>query len=195
MKTILNLFLICTMGVCIISCGKEDSVQYGDGIDSDQQLIELNYVNQAWGNWFSSHFILTDGNHFYYQEQTNANNAVPEDWNLADTDGFISIDKLSDNILKADSLVQNIDVSLLADLADLSDALEEDVSEPAHICDDAGVTTVYVYTWDSSKSKFKRKLVRQCGDVAMNNNHNVAQEILDLMSTFPLAFEFFCCKD
>jgi len=193
MKAVMYFLAICTMSVCTISCSDDDPVQMADGINSDEQLIEINYINQAWGNWFTSHFILSNGNHFYFQDNSDTTNPIPEDWNLTDDDGLISINKLSDNILKADSLVQLIDVGLLEDLEDLSFSLKEDNSDPEYLCDDAGVVTVYVYVWDSDKEKFKRKLVKQCGDWAMNNNHKDARKILDLMSTLPIATNFGCC--
>ncbi len=150
------------------------------GCKKDNQLAVLNqeivfqseYINYAWVYVHEGFVIDSSGNIRTYK--------LPKIWHFADTNGYISAADMLENIqqlnppsskVNKDTLLQNYNKLILAASGVLT--------EPKVEMFDAGGTVTSGFIYDSKLKKYKQILIRQTGDVYIENQSPYAKEIYD----------------
>ena len=189
----ISYWLVLAIGILLFgACKDKEEVKPIPESSVNQILFELNYTNYAWGFVFDNSFITTEGKVLNHSKGGMAA-SNPIDWNFPDDDGFISQTDLEENFAKADSLILEFDGSLLEGIPELIEILEEDLTDPAWMCADFGEYTIWAYRWDSGMEKYQRKLVKQCGDAAIDNQSDIAIQLLEKLEDLPIQLVQGCC--
>jgi hypothetical protein len=160
-----------TFLILLAGCNKDD-----DTIPAVGQVIlfQKEYINYAWGYQQNGWVIDSSGNVRSYQ--------LPEIWHFADSLGMISSQDMNDNIQQAGSILFKIDKdTLLHYFAKLEDAANGKLSEPRQEMFDAGITQFSGYLYQPNSKKYKQVIIRQIGDVYIENKSSEANDIYNWM--------------
>jgi hypothetical protein len=155
----------------LTGCNKED-----DSLPEAKQtiLFQREYINYAWGYRQDGWIIDSSGNFRTFQ--------MPKVWNFVDSLGLISSDDMNENIQQTDSILFKIEKdTILKYFSKLKKASEGKMSEPHQEMFDAGVTYFSGYIYEPCSKKFKQVLLRQTGDIFIENKSKEADEIFNWM--------------
>ena len=175
MRTIITnlLFLILFAG-----CEK---VTY-DIYDPDQLvLFQREHINYAWGYQHYGFFVDTSGIVRSY--------GLPESWNFADDNGYITKAELHENFSKAiqeDCSVEKCEI--LKNYSLLLAAQSGNLTDPENVAADAGTTSYFGYVYEPSGNRYKQILIRQNGDFEVRNTSREAQKIYEWLKQVCLIY-------
>jgi len=169
MKTkLLSLFFI------LILMGCEKRNEYIP--DPNQKIFfQLEYANYAWG--FQHHGWMIDN--------TGAVRAfnLPKAWTYIDSQGFISSIDMDKNIEQLDKEFTIIDnESLTKYVAKIYAASEGKITDPQSQMFDAGSSVFSAFIYNSKLGKYKQVMIKQTGDVFIDNESIEANEIYNWMT-------------
>ena len=172
-----NVFIYISFIVLFTGCEKT----IYDLTDLNQVVIfQTEYINHAWGFQHSGVFIDTLGNARSY--------SLPNSWNLPDEDSYISKSDLQENYSKAVDIQCFVEEDeIIYYFNKLYQAQFGSLTDPKHVAADAGSTSYFGYLYNSKKDMYKQVLLRQNGDVLIENKSSGAKQIYDWLRNL--------CKD
>jgi hypothetical protein len=169
MKTkLLSLLFI----LILVACEKRN-----DYIPDPNQKIffQLEYVNYAWGFQHSGWMIDNTGAVRGFN--------LPKAWTYIDSQGFISSIDMDKNIEQLDTAFTNIDnESLTKYVAKIYDASKGKITDPKSQMADAGGAVFSAFIYDSKLGMYKQVMLKQTGDVFIDNESIEANDIYSWMT-------------
>jgi hypothetical protein len=137
-------------------------------------LFQAEYVNYAWIYQHNGWLIDSSG----YVRSYN----LPKDSVFVDSSGYISSINMSKNIQRLDSVIGKINKdTLLKYFIKLQYAEKGVITKPITESYDGGVTKFSGYIYDSNSKEYKQVLIKQIGDVFIDNKSIEANEIYNWM--------------
>lgn len=151
----------------LTGCEKE----FYDLSDIRQEILfKSEFMNAAWGYHHNGILITKEGEIYGFN--------LPEGWNLPDEKGVISSSLLMENLVKADTLLGKVEPGdLINYLNKLYDVDPDNLSDPETQMYDAGVRTFSGYIYDEKTDKYREVLLRQTGDLYIENMSREAAKI------------------
>ena len=171
-----SLLLLAVAVLCLAMAGcKKDTFPYGQEV-----LFHRYYINFAWGYSHSGFFIDKDGNIKTYYQTIPYYEGV---WNFPDNEGFISEDKMNENLEKTELSDKKIDWDALYQYASkISSVKYDDYTEMQTGCD-GGAMVNSCYLFDKKTKTYREIILSQNGDWTSINNNSVAKEIDSWLKT------------
>lgn len=174
----LSLILV-SLTIILSNCSK---VKIDDPVIAINQLVifQFEYMNAAWGYQHFGYMVDSSGNVYTYK--------LPDKWVFCDSTGTISETNMLSNLNETDSISYKIDKQELhAKLSLIGPALKGSLSAPRHEMCDAGIASYCVYTYDTARKTYKRFLLKQWGDIMIDNNSPAADSICTWMNNIEIA--------
>jgi len=159
----LGLFMLVPLG----ACGNPPT----ESVDDIEQtyLFEVEHVNFAWGLTWRGLVIDRDGN-------INAYDHGHEVWDLAAND-FYTEAELEDKYEHGARYVARIDEATVVQQYNKLLGIAEQLSAPQYPCADAGAFTYRAFVYESTTRRYRPILLRQEGDVALENTAGEAEAL------------------
>ena len=133
-------------------------------------VFEFERINNAWDEKHFGWLIDSLGNIHCY--------SLPDHWIECDSLGSISASDLETNLIKTDSICYVIDKSeLKSKFSLMENASKGVISDPKFEMIDAGSFSFYGFVFDSERQMYKRVLLKQFGDLLIENNTVEAKEL------------------
>jgi hypothetical protein len=166
MRKCLALFI----GVLLItSCEKLQNV-------NQQILFQIEYSNAAWGIQHNVWLIDSSGVITTYN--------LPAKWNTPDTDGYISLSMMNENISQSGEKKCTITKADLRREFNLIDEAKNGIlTKPETRMFDGGISIYSGYIYDSKREMYQQIIIRQVGDVYIENKSSAANEIYNWLRT------------
>jgi hypothetical protein len=137
-------------------------------------LFQSEYINFAWVYVHSGILIDSSGNVRGYK--------LPKIWHFPDTAGYISLSDMNENIGQLDTSSFKIKKdTLLKYFNKLKNVAMSQMTKPVQVMADAGVHRYSGFLYDSKTKKYNEVLIRQSGDVYIENKSQDAKEIYNWM--------------
>jgi len=147
------------LSICISSCTKDLPIVNQSFING---YFEYSYVNSACGYHKSGWIIDKSGNVKAYSN--------PPEWNLPDSSGYMSQNKMNENLSLCNLTFANVAIDTLSYYHSISRLiLSNKFSEKAPNGYDAGSRSLYFYSYGRFSGKYKAILLSQDGDWATYN--------------------------
>ncbi|MCJ7449769.1 MAG: hypothetical protein MUO72_19000 [Bacteroidales bacterium] len=145
--------------------------------DINQQILfQVEYMNAAWGPQHHVRLVDSSGIVTSYD--------LPVIWNHPNSNGYISLFKMNENIVQTGEIDCTINKNILKKYFNKLDEAEKgDISDPEHRMYDAGITIYSGFLYDSHKEMYKQVFIRQVGDMYIENESNDANDIYNWMIT------------
>jgi hypothetical protein len=144
-------------------------------------LFEIEHVNHAWGLFWAGLVIDREGNIYAYDHGH-------EVWVLADTDSYTEAE-LEDKYEHGSRYVGRIDESTIVHQFNRIARVSERVSEPQYPCADAGGLTYRAFRYKPATGHYRPLLLRQEGDVVMENTSDAGEELADWLRSLVSALD------
>ena len=158
--------LLISLLFSILSCKKE----YNLPLLNQEVLFQIEYTNRAWGYQHRGLMIDSTGMVWNYN--------LPKDWKFVDPDGFISYEDMKANFSKLEMTSMTINNNTLRKYSSkLTRAAYGELSEPKTEMFDAGSTSYSGFIYNPETKKYKEVLIKQMGDVYIENKSAEAREI------------------
>ncbi len=167
----MNRYLLFTLFILsLFSCTKKyESLPHG--------YYTMEFHNFAWGEQHDGWMIDKDGNIMSFN--------LPEEWNYADSLGYISEEHLQENLARCtEKLGKTTKRRLYLNNKLIAAAAEGTLSERKNIGADMGATTYLCYQYDKEKNLYKRVVLDTEGDWSYYNQSQEAKEITRWMKQF-----------
>lgn len=133
-------------------------------------LFQSEYINFAWVYDHRGILIDSSGRVRSYK--------LPKIWHFPDTSGYVSLSDMDDNIGQLDTSAFKIKKDTLLKYFDkLKGAALGKITDPVQAMFDAGAHRYSGFIYDSKTKKYKEVLIRQSGDVYIENKSQEAKEI------------------
>ncbi|MBE0649492.1 MAG: hypothetical protein IH595_01505 [Bacteroidales bacterium] len=157
--------LIVVIVFSLTNCEKANIQRPGQKV-----YFQYNYINFAWGFQHSGWLIDSSGNVYCYNK--------PEGWNYSDSTGIITHAQMDSNLSATSSVCYKIDKNVLKEkIKLLYVASKGKISEPSQEAYDAGAWEYSGYIYDSEKKIYKKVLLKQAGDIGINNSSPAAVQL------------------
>jgi hypothetical protein len=148
------------------------------GRDNDENLpvdqlilFQIEHVDWAWTRTLEGIYIDRAGNVFIYHQFLEFPEAGQEAFTEEELLGKYSFNK---------ELVDTIDPATVLEKAGyIADASRGSLSEPEHLCHDAGTTTYTAFTYDEATGLYREVLLRQHGDWFRENKSQSAKALYE----------------
>lgn len=154
------------------------SVSCSDDVEiaNEQEVyFEIHYVNQAWGNQFKGILISKDGQVRTYDKPGNWNDIeLKSKLSKAEMDANVSQTTVSSTQIAAADLDKYVDAS--------RKITGDDFTKPVNGGADLGITRFYAYTYDANTKTYSAILLRQIGNVIIQNQDANAKEVADWLT-------------
>lgn len=148
---------------------------------NQEVVFKLEYINAAWSYQHQGIMINSNGKIWQYR--------LPKDWNFVDKEGFISSNNLIENLAKCEMTTITIHKDTLNKYyTKMLKAASGTISEPRMEMADAGSTTYSGYIYSSRTNKYKEVLMRQIGDIYIENQTSEAKEIYNWLNRVNLEY-------
>lgn len=170
----LKIWIMLFIPFLFISCEEEIDTQ---NIEKKQLIyFQRDYRNYAWGYAHNGWFVDSAGNVISYY--------LPESWTEIDTLGNISDSAQLANLNISDTICYHItETELLENIGLISDAFSGTFTEPEHEMCDAGISRYYAYKYNSATKTYSSVLIKQTGDLQIDNTSEAAGQIYDWLKT------------
>lgn len=160
--------LICTTFImlALLSCS--------DNLFTPHQKLyfEVHYINYAWGYQNTGFLIDSSG---YVRRFDLSHNVY---WNYVDSLGFISDNKMDENIALCDTIITQIKADTLQYyVTKINDAGKGNISNPENYMYDAGEIEYVAYIFNAKTYNYRKILLFTWGDIEQTNNAPAANEI------------------
>lgn len=134
----------------------------------------LEQTNYAWGYHKSGWMIDMQGNIMSFN--------LPSKWNYTDTSGFITENKLIENISNCENKIGEISKNELYRFSFLiNKAIEGNMTEKINVGNDAGQYQYSCYKFDANSGLYKKVILSVEGDFRYHNENFEAIEISEWM--------------
>ena len=154
-------------------------------VEPDQVLLEIEYVNYAWGQVFFGYVIDGDGEVFKYDRK-----GAP--WRPASKSSYTAAE-LADKFSLNRQLVTDRNDGEAREAASRIHSLASVLSQPKSQCADAGVLTYRAYKYDPVVARYTPVLLRAEGDHAQVNTSAEAQQLIAYIRSLDLIDELLGC--
>ncbi len=170
---LLNTLIISSFLLFITSCNDDDK-----NISEGQQVyFQYNYVNYAWERYLDG-FII---------DETGAVRTFKEDplkWNFPSEEGYISAEKMTENINKTKASSVQMPKETLNNYIQKAYFIDNDnYTKETSVGADIGLYIYACYKFDPKKNQYKFILLDQKGDSERTNKDPNAISILEWMKT------------
>ena len=164
-----HIILLLPLFVLLTACEKE----FYNISDIDQDvLLKIEYNNMAWGIQHRISLIEKTGSVRIYN--------LPESWNYPDTDGYITLSELNENLDRESEPACTLDTDdILKYFNKLYKVDPEDLTKPLNTANDAGITRFSGYILDNKSNKYREVLLWQTGDYTIENRSREAKQIFE----------------
>ena len=170
-----NLVYILILLFTISACNKEKKTT---NHTTKAIVLEVEYINFAWGFQHTSSLIDTNGVIHSYNN-TNYDN---KSWVFPDSLGYISETDLQHNYNLTNLASETINLDTIKQAVTLISGVEtNNLSIKTNVGADMGETNYYAYIFDETANKYKKLFLAKCGDTYQLNNNANAQSILHLV--------------
>lgn len=158
--------------ILITSCNSESP-------DFKQKILfEVHYTNWAWG--YQNNGFLIDS--LGYVSAFDLSKKTIE-WNSPDSTGYISKEKMDQNLSFCDSVITQISSDSLSHyVGKIWEASKGKLSKPEMQMADFGEISYYAYIFDANTNRYKRVTIKQFGDWMINNSSSEAEEIYNWLN-------------
>jgi len=157
---------------CLVTCCQKEVTSIP--LVNQVVLFQAEYINNAWTYQHSGWLIDSLGNVRYYN--------LPKKWNFVDSAGYISATNMSENVQQIDSIRCKIDKDTLCNYFNkLNKAAVGTLTESKSKMFDAGSTRFYGYVFDKNVGLYKQILIKQIGDLYIENKSVEAKQIYEWM--------------
>jgi len=137
---------------------------------NQEVLFQFEFANYAWIPEHGGFLIDSSGN------VRNFN--MPENWHYADSNGWISENDMKENLLNSQSTSLTINKdTLIYYYTMIWKASKGEISKPRQVANDKGSTTISGFIYDNGTKKYKEIVIRQFGDIEVENNSQAASGI------------------
>lgn len=141
---------------------------------NQQILFQVEYINGAWSFQHFGWLMDSSGNVRNYK--------LPEKWNFSDSAGYMSSADMSENFHQLDTVICKINKDTLQKyFYKLTNASTGKLTKPETQMYDAGSTLFSGYIYDLKSEKYKQILIKQIGDVYIENQSLEAKQIYNWM--------------
>lgn len=177
MKTKFYTAAIVLVLLCLFTnCQKE--AESLNKFENETVLFQYEYTNQAWIDTHSGWFVDASGNIKGYDKSDEFESGLTSNWKYTDSQGFISRQDLFYNYEQADSLIGNIDTTILSEKAKLiPHTIDGEITSYDIYIEDIGLMCLYCYQWDETKQKYKRQVLQVSGGYIQTNTAAAAIEL------------------
>ena len=168
--SIIPILFFSTWALLFVSCS-DDVALTGE----QEVYFEVHYTNQAWGNQFKGFLIDKQGLVRTYDK--------PASWK--DIDGTLTLSKenMDANIGQTTVSSTQIAASELDKYIAISRKVNSDsFSKPANGGADLGLVRLYSYTYNADQKTYTAVLLRQTGNVIIQNQDANAAELADWLT-------------
>jgi|GEM_PF-209761 len=140
-------------------------------------VFEQHYVNSAWGYQNKGYLIDSSG---YVRTFDLSKDSIK--WNEPDKDGFISTEKMNENLAHCKSIAGLINKDSLSYYAGkIWAASQGKISEPVNQMADAGSIVYSAFIFDKETKRYKKVMLKTWGDRMIDNNAPEAVSIYKWM--------------
>ena len=142
----------------------------------DQEIFfQLEYINYAWSYQHSGWMIDSSGAVRGFK--------LPKTWTFIDSNGFISSIDMKKNIEQMDTVFTKIEKDSLSKyVSKILNASKGKITEPKTEMFDAGSSLFSAFIYDSKLKKYKQVIIKQTGDLFIDNLSIEANEIYNWMT-------------
>lgn len=147
-------------------------------------LVEVEYINYAWGRDYFGFFLNGQGEVYKYDRKGSA-------WTAQDSTVFSAV--ALEEKYASRTLLQTRAASEVGGVESKVGTLTPSLSGEKHQCADAGTLTYWAYKYDGSTARYTRYLLRREGDVAQQNTSAAAQDLITYIRSLGLIQEFIGC--
>jgi len=151
-----------------------------------QVLVEIEYINHAFGNQYFGFFVNGLGDLYRYDR-------LGAEWEFQDSTSIQR--EPADN--KYAPIKNILEVRPFAEMRAIEAKLEALPAGPLSVekreCADAGTLTYWAYKYDVEGGRYTRILLRREGDVAQQNTSAVAQDLIAYIRSLNLMPELLGC--
>jgi hypothetical protein len=135
-------------------------------------IFMVEYSNYAWGLQHSGTMIDSTGNVLTFN--------LPPTWNWPDELGFISLADMQENLTQMEEISCTVPRNDFAKYASkLMKAKDGTLSDPKNKMNDFGTIQYSGFLYDPDNSRYKRVLIKQFGDWAIDNSAKEAKELYE----------------
>lgn len=144
--------------------------------DHDRKAIfEIQYMNWAWGYQHSGAVIDATG--------VLREFSLPPQWNFPDSEGYISEADMEENLAQLGEKSCAVSKTEMLKYSDkLIHAREGELSAPEHQMCDFGSLSYIGYIYEPGHNRYRYVLIRQTGDVYVENKSIEASDIYDWLA-------------
>jgi hypothetical protein len=143
---------------------------------NQQVLFQIEYSNAAWGVQHKIWLVDSSGVLTIYN--------LPTKWNHPDSNGYLSLIEMNENISQSGVFGCHVDkVNLKKYLNLLDEAKKGKLTDPETRMFDAGSVVFSGFLYDPKRDKYLQAILRQEGDVYIENKSTEAEEIYDWLKT------------
>jgi len=181
-KNLFYLFAVAAFCVVMVGCEKPKLPDKPKLSEYQEILFKVEYVNAFLVPRRSALFIDKNGNikTYSYVDYSNQNT---EGWNFPDREGFISEEKMNENLEKTELSDKKIDLETLQKYATKILYVKYDDYTERHEGYDMGIGTNSCYLFDEDTKMYREIILSQYGSWTKTNNHSVAKEIDSWLKT------------
>jgi hypothetical protein len=159
-----------TLAALSVSCSDDVVVTNGQEV-----YFEIHYTNQAWGNQFKGFLIDKEGQVRTYDK--------PASWNDIERSPALTGEQMEANMSQTTVTTIKIDATEFEKHIDSSRKITGDsFSKPVNGGADLGLTRFYSYAYNADAKTYTATLLRQTGDVIINNQDPRAKEVADWLA-------------
>jgi len=152
-----------------------------EGPEDQPVYFEYHYINHAWGYTENGWVIDNESKMWGYD--------LPEHYRWPDSTGHLSHEDLQYNLDQADTLLLSFKCNEMEKYTKLiGGAAEGNISEPKSRGADMGASILSCYAYESSSDSYRRILLAVMGDWEQFNQSAEAEELVDWLSEFGVAF-------
>ena len=135
-------------------------------------IFMVEYSNHAWGIQHSGTMIDSTGHVMTFN--------LPNTWNRPDEMGFISLEDMQENLTQMEEISCTLTRNDFAKYSSkLMDAKNGTLSDPKNEMNDFGTVQYSGFLFDPDNNRYKRILIKQTGDWAIDNNSKEAKAIYE----------------
>ncbi|GGM90794.1 hypothetical protein GCM10010967_24840 [Dyadobacter beijingensis] len=169
-KRILPILFFSILAAGSMSCSDDVTLA-----NEQEVYFEVHYSNQAWGKQFRGFLIDKEGQVRTYD--------MPAGWNDADVKPTFTKDEMEGNLSKTKiSSTKIASAELDKNISAAQKITGDNFSKPVNGGADMGLVRFYAYSYDANNRTYRSVLLRQTGDVIINNLDTNAKEVADWLT-------------
>jgi hypothetical protein len=160
-----NILIVAISALFLSGCEKIHD--YGNNT-----IFMVEYSNWAWGFQHSGIMIDSTGNVMTFN--------LPDRWNIPDEMGFISLADMQENLAQMEEISCTVTRNDFAKYSSkLMKSVNATLSDPKNEMNDFGTVQYSGFLFDPDNNTYKRILIKQTGDWAIDNSSKEARALYE----------------